>query len=414
MVHDGRERRSVARCGRAAHDDRIVRVTAQFRTLQDLIEALGVPRDEVERAAADGTLGLLAIDRMILADQDAHYTQSEVEARSGLGPDAERFWRALGFPDPGPDERIFTDIDIEMLQLVDQLLRLGLVERDVALQMARVIGSSMARVASAQIDAINERIEEPTFDDGTEPAVLRARFLLPAMPRILEYTWRRHMQAAARRRLVRETGASGEARLTVGFADLVGFTALSQQISDHELAQIVERFEATAYDVVASNRGRVVKMIGDEVMFAVDDTASGVEIALELAERYHDDESLSDVRVGLACGNALEREGDLFGPTVNLASRIVSIAYAGSVVVAGDVHDELVDREGLRWKSLRTRHLKDIGRVQLWTVRRAGDEFEREGPFERARRRRGTIRDKVTDLIERRPPTDESATQPQS
>ena len=84
----------------------------------------------------------------------------------------------------------------------------------------------------------------------------------------------------------------------------------------------------------------------------------------------------------------LEREGDLYGPTVNLASRIVSIAYAGSVVVSGEVHDALADHPDLRWKSLRTRYLKDIGRVQLWAVRREGDEFDREGPFERARRRR--------------------------
>jgi adenylate cyclase len=121
-----------------------------------------------------------------------------------------------------------------------------------------------------------------------------------------------------------------------------------------------------------------------------------------LAEAYHDDESLSDVRVGLAYGPVLEREGDLFGPTVNLASRIVSIAYAASVVVSSEIHDQLEASERLRWRSLRTKHLKDIGRVQLWTVRRVEDEFEREGVRERARRRRGTIRDKVTEVLERR------------
>src|SRR5580765_3765165 len=162
------------------------------------------------------------------------------------------------------------------------------------------------------------------------------------MPRILEYTWKRHLQVAARRRMVREAGAAeGDHAQAVGFADLVGFTALSQQLDDHELAVIVDRFEATAYDIVGSLGGRVIKMIGDEVMFAVDDVAPAVEIALSLAEAYHDDESLSDVRVGLAYGPVLEREGDLFGPTVNLASRIVSIAYAGSVVVAAEVHDAL-------------------------------------------------------------------------
>ena len=122
------------------------------------------------------------------------------------------------------------------------------------------------------------------------------------MPRIIEYAWRRHMQVAARRRMVREAGSSGETQVTVGFADLVGFTALSQQVDAHELAAIVDRFESTAYDVVGLLGGRVVKMIGDEVMFTVDSTDIGMEIALSLAEAYHDDESLSDVRVGLACG----------------------------------------------------------------------------------------------------------------
>ena len=93
---------------------------------------------------------------------------------------------------------------------------------------------------------------------------------------------------------------------------------------------------------------------------------------------------------------------------MNLASRIVSIAYAASVVVSSDIHDALVDDERLQWKSLRTRQLKDIGRVHLWTVRRAGDEFEREGVRERARRRRGAIRDKVTEVMDRRAADDDT------
>ena len=378
--------------------------STSFHTLREVVEALGVPKNEIDKAEADGTLGLLLVDRMILADTDPNYTQADVAQLSGLGVDAARFWRALGFPDPRPDDRIFSDFDIEMLKLVDQFVSLRLIQQDEALQMARVIGSSMARIASAQIDAIESRIDEPTFQDGTEPGVLRARFLVPAMPRILEYTWKRHLQVAARRRMVREAGAAeeGQHAQAVGFADLVGFTALSQQLGDHELAAIVDRFEATAYDIVGSLGGRVIKMIGDEVMFAVDDAPTAVEIALSLAGAYHDDESLSDVRVGLAFGPVLEREGDLFGPTVNLASRIVSIAYAASVVVSSEIREALVDDEQLRWKSLRTRQLKDIGRVQLWTVRRAEDEFEREGVRERARRRRGTIRDKVTEVLERR------------
>ncbi|MGH9186187.1 MAG: adenylate/guanylate cyclase domain-containing protein, partial [Acidimicrobiales bacterium] len=225
---------------------------------------------------------------------------------------------------------------------------------------------------------------------------------LSTMPRVLEYAWRRHLVAMARRRMLSEDG--GQRAAAVGFADLVGFTAMSQQLTDGELAAVVDRFEVLAYDTVAGLGGRVVKMIGDEVMFTVEDAGRAVDIGLSLAEAYHDDESLSDVRVGLAIGPVLEREGDLFGPTVNLASRIVGIAFAASVVVSDEVHEALAEVEGLVFKPLRTRYLRDIGRVRLWAVRRADDTFEGEGTWERAWRRRGTIRDRLADLSERLPP----------
>ena len=370
-------------------------------SLRQLAEQLGVPPEEIEAAEQDGTLGLLVVEHVVVPEPGI-YTQDEIVERSGLGEEARRMWRALGFPDPDPDDRVFSEVDLEMLQLVDAMMRLKLVERENVYQLARAIGSSIARIAQAQIDSIEARIDSNDPLDE-ELAAQRAGMLLPTMPRILEYVWRRHTQSAARRRMVRDNLAEGgERSLCVGFADLVGFTALSQQLSDHELAAVVDRFEATAYDLVASHGGRVVKMIGDEVMFEVDHPATGVHLALDLADAYHDEEELSDVRVGLAFGPVLAREGDLFGPTVNLASRIVSIAYAGSVVVSSEVRDALGDDPRFVWKSLRTRYLKDIGRVSLATVRLAADAFEGEGVVERAWRRRGAIRDKVADMVEHR------------
>jgi adenylate cyclase len=379
------------------------------KTMRDLVLALGLPEKEVDRAVADGTLGLLAVSSFIFPGEPI-YTQAEAAELTGLGDRAKRFWRALGFPDPKPGEKAFTQADIDVLVVVKQLVDIGIVEEDVALQMGRVIGVSMARIAAAQIDAIEARVDEvgPAMwgsgaADGTEPAVLRAGMLQTTMPQILEYSWRRHMQAAAYRRMIRDTAmVEGEsAGLAVGFADLVGFTALSQQLDDHELAKVVDRFEQTAYDVVSEHGGRVVKMIGDEVMFAIEDPATAVAIGLALADAYHADDVMSDVRVGIAAGPVLEREGDLFGPTVNLASRIVAIAYEGSVVVSSAVHDALEDDPKLRWKQLRTRYLKHIGRVQLWTVRLAHDDFDGEGAEERAWRRRGALRDRVAEMVDR-------------
>src|SRR4051794_24595071 len=217
-------------------------MTTRFQTVRELLDALGVDGTVIAKAEADGTLGLLAVEHMILADQDLKYTYGEVAELTAMGPEALKFWRALGFPDPGEDDRLFSEFDVEMLRLVDQFQKLGLIQYEEALQMTRVIGSSMARVASAQIDAIEARVDEPTYQDGTEPGVLRARFLVPAMPRILEYAWKRHLQVAARRRMVREAGAGGGDHIQGrGFADLVGVTALSQQRTRPELAALVGR-----------------------------------------------------------------------------------------------------------------------------------------------------------------------------
>ncbi|MGH9137522.1 MAG: adenylate/guanylate cyclase domain-containing protein [Acidimicrobiales bacterium] len=372
------------------------------KSLDEYVEQLGIAPDEAARARSDNTLGLLILDRLIFPEPGV-YTADEVTARSGLAADAGKFWRALGYPSPEPEDRIFSQIDLEMLQLIDAILRLDLLQKEVALQLTRVIGSSMARVAQAQVDAMEPRLDAPPVADPTELAVQRAGMLLPLTPRIMEYAWRRHFQIAARRRMVRDSlaAAGEEAPVCVGFVDLVGFTALSQQLGDMELAAVVDRFETIAYDVVTGHGGRVVKMIGDEVMFEVADPLAGLETALSLSDAYHTDEAIADVRAGLAHGPVLAREGDLFGPTVNLASRIVSIAYPGSVVVSEEVRTAVGDEAPFVWKPLRTRYLKDIGRVHLFNVRRADDEFEREGVLARARRQRGTMRDRVADLVER-------------
>jgi hypothetical protein len=178
----------------------------------------------------------------------------------------------------------------------------------------------------------------------------------------------------------------------------VGFTAQAQQLSERELAAVVERFEKLAYDVVTAHGGRVVKMIGDEVLFVADDVATGARIALSLSEAYREDASLSDVRVGLAAGEVLEREGDVYGPVVNLASRIVTVAFPGSVVVSAEVASELAEDSTLAIRSIRSQPIKDIGRVPLWTLRPV------DAPRQPARTRtaRHHLRDRQAIVGERR------------
>jgi adenylate cyclase len=369
-----------------------------------LLRAFGAPEPEIQRAEADGTLVLLALDHLALG-QELLYDTEEACARIGLPEDEVRhLWRSLGFPDPPAGERVFSQIDVDNLTAVASLMRSGVAPPEVTYGMTRVVGSSMARVASALVDAVSARAEDVlrTASDADDPSVLEplateAGGFLPMFPSVLEQVWRRHLQVAARRRLLRAEGDE-HGGLVVGFADLVGFTALAQQVSDEELSIVVDQFEQLAYDVVVAGGGRVVKMIGDEVMFLVEDPLAAVEIALGLAEASREAEQLSDVRVGLAWGPVLEREGDAYGPTVNLASRITSIAYPGSVVVGPELRAALEDREELTFRGMRPRYLKHIGRVTLARVRRsdAAPSTFREAMEERRVQMREAVRDKLT------------------
>ncbi|HEX5268358.1 MAG TPA: adenylate cyclase regulatory domain-containing protein [Acidimicrobiales bacterium] len=335
----------------------------------------GVAQEEIDVAAREDRLHLLVVDT-VLVPQEAEYTPLEVAELSGMPIELiERFWRALGFPNPARDVRAFGPLDVEALSTVQGLLAFRMTDTDSALQLARVIGSSMARIADAEITA------SPVLrggDDSAETAELfsmTADATLPGMARLLEYSWRRHLQAAARRAMtitgVFDSGTA-HAMLAVGFVDLVGFTVLSQQLTEKELGEMVGRFEALAYDTVTVLGGRVVKMIGDEAMYVAPDVEKAAEIAVSLSEAYSDDEVLSEVRVGLAFGGVLVRDGDYYGPVVNLASRIVNIATPGSVLTSDEVHTQLADAPAFEWRSLRPRFLKDIGRVPLWRLQRAG------------------------------------------
>jgi adenylate cyclase len=359
-----------------------------LHTARSLLLELGCTDDELDEAERQGTLPLLAVERLMVADE-ARYDLESVAEQTGLGVDPVRtLWRMLGYPVPRPGEAAFTEIDVEILREIGRLVAEDVTSARLVMQMSRVIGSAMARVASAQVDVLAARSVAapgagPTVDDelSDERIVVSARALLPIVPTVLTASWRRHLQGAIRRRLSIAEAGTGQLGV-VGFADLVGFTALSQEVADDELASIVDRFEHLAFDVVTAHGGRVVKMIGDEVMFTVDTPVAAAEIGLALAEHARGADELSDLRVGMAYGPLLERESDLYGAVVNLASRITAIAFPGTIVVGRSMHEHLVDDGRYRLRSMRPRHLKDFGRVPLWVLRRSG---QRDGPPAEAR-----------------------------
>jgi adenylate cyclase len=366
--------------------------------LRAMLLALGTDPAEIDRAEADGTLTLLGVEKLIVPEP-ARFDLDDVTARTGLSEEmVGQLWRSLGHAAPGPGERIFTETDVEIMAKVGDLLAADEQTAPLVLQMSRVIGSSIARIASAQIDAISGPSAWSGSHDplGAERVVRNTGALLPVMPRVLESAWRRHLQDAARRRIL-QASATEQPSVAVGFADLVGFTALSQQVNDVELAAIVDQFEDLVFDVITAGGGRVVKTIGDEVMFSVGSPKGAAEIALSLVEGTRASDELSDVRVGLAFGPVLERDGDLYGPVVNLASRVTVIALPGTVVVGPEVAELLADDDAYALRPMRPRYLKNIGRVRLSALRRAEPV---EGRFAQ---RRQALREAVRARVDPEP-----------
>ena len=332
--------------------------------------------------AGDGDPGEPAreLERELLGG-DRRYTRIEVAERAGVSVEQARaLWRALGFADVGDDNVAFTDRDVEALVAVQDLISRGLIDESTQLAMTRSMGQSLARLAEWQVAALTDALGRDTAPLEGE-ALLAAEDLVPLMEGLIGFVWRRHLAAAANRALARADDADAP-QMAVGFADLVGFTSLTRQAEEGDLADLVDRFEAIATDVIAEQGGRVIKTVGDEVMFAADDAATAAEIALQLLERVEEDADLPDLRVGVACGTVLPRLGDVFGEPVNIASRLTSFARPGSALVDREMAAALEGHERFRLRRVPPRPVRGYALLQGMRLRRADpqpDEKADEG-----------------------------------
>jgi class 3 adenylate cyclase len=153
---------------------------------------------------------------------------------------------------------------------------------------------------------------------------------------------RHHLQAIGRRYsdVNAPTSALNVVQLAVGFADLAGYTGLWQELPPHELALMLDRFEATTGDVITAAGANVVKRIGDAVMFVTNAPGIACSLALDLLEACAA-ARLPKLRVGVAFGDVMVRQGDFYGPTVNLAARLVASAEAGTALTDSELQQRL-------------------------------------------------------------------------
>jgi adenylate cyclase len=293
----------------------------------------------------------LAVEEFLLGGERS-LRRGDVAERAGVPLEqTSRLWSALGFPRVPDDVTAFAQADLEALALVEELLGDESLDEAEALAIARTLGQSMARLAEWQANLLRRTIAERGSLEDPDAVVEAVRTLVPLLEKLQVYTWRRHLTVTAGRMLsaIAESesdDASRVATTAVGFADIVGFTAMSRQVDADELRSLLERFESVSTDVVSRHGGRIVKTLGDELLFVCADVRAALDIAFDLHAEVPDDDGRLELRIGLSYGEVLPRYGDVYGPVVNIASRLTSHANPGTTLLDDDL-TEAVREKGL-------------------------------------------------------------------
>lgn len=307
----------------------------------------------------------------------------ELAEASGLTPRfVQRYWQLIGLPVTDPQAREFTDDDAASLgELATVAAAEQLDDRTMA-TLIRSVGHSTERLALWQFEALVDHMSRrhDLDDPAARLQVLRELDrLAPALEEQLVHAWRRQLAALAGRISVEfgEGGVhdelapvrdGGELPLprAVGFADIVAFTRLTASLHASEFTSFIQAFEARARDIVVANGGRVVKTVGDALLFIADDVATGAAVALGLAEAADSGDEVTGiagrpVRVSLVWGRVLSRFGDVFGPSVNLASRLTDEAEPSTVLTDAATAALLADDDRFRTVPLAPREVPGLG-----------------------------------------------------
>jgi len=350
---------------------------AQQLALLDYLVGLGATVDELV-AARPGELPLLASSIALWGDR-RRLTLAEVAAAADVEPALiARTWRAAGFPDPDPDSDAptFSQRDVEILTIMRASVEfLG---EEVTLQMIRVLGAAAARVADASVSAFVVNILPQALEQdpsGLELARANAEsmVLIDGMSRGFDTLVRHHIERGFRP-LEMMAGADGIdlVRRSVGFVDLVDSTAWTQQLELPALSLALNTFESTASEIVVGHDGRVVKLIGDGLMYITSDPINATEIALQLVEAFAAHDVLPPLRAGIATGDVMARDGDFSGAVVNLAARAVNVARPSSVLVDPETRAALETSTDYTLRTAGAFKLKGFDRrVRLSRVKRA-------------------------------------------
>jgi adenylate cyclase len=317
------------------------RIVARLRKRGHALQAI--------RAASDS--GRLAYGFMedLFPPRAAGRSIEEAAELADLEPAlVERIWAMMGFAAPGGAEEV-TEEDLELLRYIGAALQAGL-PLVAFLQLVRVYGQALARIADAEVRLFHLYVHEPLIADGVPNLEMAeemeglARELLPLASPIMDSIHRRFLQHFLDQDIVGhmelEVEAGGEldlgrVRAAIAFADLAGYTRLTEEAGEEEALDIIERFVQAVQDTLPDD-ARVVKTIGDEVMIVGTDAPALLDWAVGF-QQLQTERPLP--RIGIHQGLTLYRDGDYYGRAVNLAARVGARAAGGEVLVTRPLVD---------------------------------------------------------------------------
>ncbi|MDO4252772.1 MAG: adenylate/guanylate cyclase domain-containing protein [Rothia sp. (in: high G+C Gram-positive bacteria)] len=291
----------------------------------------------------------------VLLGENRRLKRRQVASDAGVSLLAARkVWRALGMPNLTDEEVYFTGADAQALQNITGLVQKHDMTEEGTISLTRSVGQMMDRMVAWQIETL---VEDMVTHRGISDSKARQELLallpelLADLEKIVLYGYRRQLNAAILRlalRSEREEDVDPSALPLVrgiGFADLVSYTSLSRRMNENTLAELVQTFEQRCAEVVAVGGGRIIKTVGDEVLFLTETPDSAALISLTLSKLIKDDPNLPEARVAFVWGRILPKLGDVYGPTVNLASRLVALAEPGAVLTDDVTAELLADDE---------------------------------------------------------------------
>jgi len=306
------------------------------------LRSLGATQEQLATAWTECHVPRLAGD--LVFAEGATLTASDVANMIGLPVDEVlSLWRTLGVIVPDTDTAMFSERDADFTLFLTQVDPVG----SFGDELLRVLGSALSRVAEAAV-SVYVQTREPDLDAPDVDLLVWAQELAAVSAAALRLgdsmgiIFSHHLRDAIDRQRVAQAGVSERSlhRLAVGFVDLVGFTPLSMHTSPSELLELVSAFEVKAFDVASAHNGRIVKHIGDEVMFIALNAADGCAIAQNITAAFG---AGIEPRGGVCFGDVIARHGDYYGKVVNLASRLADLAIPGEVLVDSETASSASD-----------------------------------------------------------------------